>query len=81
MSKLSLRDIAKRLSELSYRDFAEVFAYFENSTKYFEEEPDSRVTDEDILNLNANECGKIVKDYIVYAVMDILEKRKENDEK
>ena len=71
--KLTARDVALYLADCADKEFAEVFAYYYESAKFFEEEPDSRVTKDDILSVNAHECGCSVRDRIVFGIMDIAE--------
>ena len=76
--RLKPRDLAIQLLKCTNKELAEVFAYYYESTKFFEEELDAKVTDQDILNLNAHECGKIIRDSIVYAAMEIIEEREKS---
>ena len=76
-NKLIPRDVALYLSDCSDREFAEVFAYYYESTHFFDEEPNVRVTEDDILNTSAHECGAQVRDRIVYGVMEVAEKKGE----
>lgn len=76
-NNLTPRDVALYLSDCTDKEFAEVFAYYYESERFFEEEPNARVTEDDILNVNAHECGCSVRDRIVFGVMDIVDEKGE----
>lgn len=86
MAKLNARDVAKYLMDCTEEEFAKVFTYFYESNYYFEEHPEKRVEDKDILKISAHECGCVVRDTIIGGMMNIareiaIKKEEKNNNK